>query len=101
LVGTFETKEPERFSVFTEDYKIITKKKLPKGTDHKAWGIVGFDGECAQMHFRDHFYNHYDDAFNHVLSHLPREQVGTFPIREYYDLGNYDSYNTFMGRKSK
>lgn len=87
MLGTFATEEPWRFSVI-ENGMIHTKK--PVGIF--AWGVLYWNREVsAFLETLDVL--HYDEAFNKILQHFP---YTTFPIQEYFDLGDASHYIDYL-----
>jgi hypothetical protein len=87
ILGTFATEEPWRFST-VENGVIHTKK--PHGIF--AWGALYWSKEVS-AYLDTLNVSHYDEAFNAVLQQFPHS---TFPIKEYFDLGDVAHYIDYI-----
>ncbi len=91
VFGTFETRQPERFSVLY-DNTIITKKHLEDNQSYKAWGCIMWDAQVAQF-LSQLDVDHYDDAFRDAIALFG---YATFDLPYYYDLGNFKAYKEYL-----
>jgi len=91
--GTFETGHPERYSVLRNG-SIYTKQPWPHQTKNaSAWGCVYWRHAAVDFWKANH-YNHYDQAFQAAIDAFP--SYGVFSIMEYYDIGSYEQYCSYL-----
>jgi hypothetical protein len=92
--GTFETKQPERFSVIIGCH--IATKEMPvapvAGYGDRAWGTIFWSAAVTDFLLGLEI-SHYDRAFEAAMKEF---KWSTFPLKFYYDLGTFPAYAAFL-----
>lgn len=91
--GVFETDEPGRFSVVSDNTIITKSADLP--SPQTAWGCVRWSKAVIAFWEGRGPYEHYDDAFRDAMGAFGFK---TFPIESYHDLGTWGAYRAYVGR---
>lgn len=88
--GLFDTDTPERFSTIDTTSPVFSINTKEKSNHTKAWGMLLWSAKTTNR-LLDLFYTHYDRAFEHL-----EDTPVFFDIKNYQDLGTFDSYRNFL-----
>lgn len=87
ILGLFETDTPERFGVYS-DHQIQDKDETLKGTTQKAWGVLMWNDDIAEV-WRNNHYSSFDKALNKILKY---GRHSTFNMDYYFDTATFSDY---------
>lgn len=90
-LGLFSTDKPERFGVYENRY-IRDKDTELVGTQQKAWGVLMWDDDVADL-WRNQPFRTFSQALNHALQ---KYEHTTFNMDYYYDMATFEDYKEFL-----
>jgi len=97
-LGLFETKTPERFSVYQNECLIKKPVSFPKGI-YRAWGAVSWSPQVSRDWMLKYHLRHseerdeYNEAFMHAMKHY---KTNFFDIQFYRDFADWKDYYSFI-----